>query len=264
MSGRCPGFGRLCLFADGELGAARRREVADHVSACAGCSGRLAEIRMLDAALAGSIAVDVRRRRMREALLGGVAAVLAAVFVLGGREVGSGPAAAGPVRVAPAEPAPSVPDQVRALVCGDAPEAAQRVRRLGPPAHACLRRLLRSGEDGEARAALRLVCDLGDRGAATSIVTLLDRPGLEFEAVVALGELADRRAVPALSRRFREGGPAAETAIAIGRIGGASGRRALEALLGEETDSGRRALLIGAMGAMEPALAAPALAERLD
>ena len=261
---RCPGFGDLCLLADGELDKQRREELREHVVHCADCAGRLGEIRMLDAALAGSIAVDVRRRRWRPALLGGFAVLLCSLVLMW-----------------PEANAPTAPPEERSLVLVNlfaSPLRLSEVRELMrdeyagmPGAEERLRvqsnalvRMLDSPYSEDALAALDLLVRFRDEAAVGSIVPLLARPELEYEAVLALGELGGPEALTALSSKFARSPVAEEIAIAIGRIGGVPARHALETLLQQEREEQRRALLLGAFGLMEPEIAARALALRLD
>ena len=242
---RCPGFGDLCLLADGELDKQRREELGEHVAHCANCAGRLGEIRMLDAALAGSIAVDVRRRSWRPALLGGFAALLCSLVLMW------------PKVNAPETPRPERSlafvywlesplrlAEVRELMRDESagmPGAEERLRAQG----SALVRMLDSPYSEDALAALDLLVRFRDEDAAGSIVPLLERPELEYEAVLALGELGKPAALPALSSRFAHSAAADEIAIAIGRIGGVPARHALETLLQQEREEQRRALLLG-------------------
>jgi HEAT repeat protein len=125
-------------------------------------------------------------------------------------------------------------------------------------------RMLDSPYSEDALAALDLLVRFRDEDAAGSIVPLLARPELEYEAVLALGELGEAEALTALGSKFARSPVAEEIAIAIGRIGGVPARRALETLLQQEREEQRRALLLGAFGLMEPDIAARALALRLD
>lgn len=77
----CPEFEVLSQFADGALEAARERELAAHVAACAACRETLASLEEVDALLTFSLPQARRFRLLRPALIPVAAAILIGVTI---------------------------------------------------------------------------------------------------------------------------------------------------------------------------------------